>query len=67
MIAATAILSIGVFICGLKLFGVFRVSASALTISQEAVTTLGDKGLDDRTREKKLQHTDTGKLHDRTD
>lgn len=57
MIVATAIVSIGVFICGLRLFGVFRVAANALVTAQEAVTTLRDKSLDDDTREKKLQHT----------
>jgi hypothetical protein len=56
MIAATAVVSIGVFICGLRLFGVFRVAASALVTAHEAVTILRDKSLDDSTREKKLQH-----------
>jgi len=56
MITATAILSIGVFICALRLFGVVRVAASALVTAQEAVTTLRDSSLDDRTREKELQH-----------
>jgi hypothetical protein len=55
MIAAIAIVSIGVFICGLKLFGVFRVAGKAIATAQEAITTLRDKSLDDQTREKKLQ------------
>lgn len=56
MITTTAVLSIGVFICALRLFGVVRVAASALVTAQEAVTDLRDNSLDDRTREKELQH-----------
>ena len=57
MIVATAIVSIGVFICGLRLFGVLRVAARALVTAQEAVTTLRNKSLEDKIRENKLQHT----------
>jgi hypothetical protein len=57
MIVATAIGSIGVFIFGLRLFGVIRVAASALVTAQEAVTILKDNSLDDSTREKKLQNS----------
>ncbi len=56
MIIATAVLSIGVFICALRLFGVVRVAASVLVTAQAAVTVLRDNSLDDRTREKELQH-----------
>jgi hypothetical protein len=55
MITATAVLAIGVFICGLRLFGVVRVAASVLVTAQEAVTVLRDNSLDDWTREKELQ------------
>lgn len=56
MIAATAIFSIGVFIFGLRQFGVLRIASTAVITTQEAVETLQDKSIDDRTREKKIQH-----------
>ncbi|MCD4811292.1 sulfotransferase [bacterium] len=56
MITATAVVSIGVFICALRLFGVVRVAASVLVIAQKAVTFLRENSFDDRTREKELQH-----------
>jgi Sulfotransferase family len=56
MIIAIAILSIGVFICALHLFGVVRVASGVLVTAQDAVTILRDNSLDDRTREKEIQH-----------
>lgn len=55
MIAATAILSIGLFICGLRLFGVLRVAASVIVSAQESAIILKDKSIEDSEREKKLQ------------
>ena len=57
MIAVTAAVSIGVFIFGLRFFGVFRVAGNVLVTAQGAVAVLRDKSLDDSTREKKLQRT----------
>jgi hypothetical protein len=57
VITVTAILSIAVFICALRLFGVVQVAAKALVSAQGAITILRDKSLDDSAREKKLQHT----------
>ena len=57
MIATIAAVSIVVFICGLRIFGVFRVAGSVLVSTQGAVAVLRDKELDDSAREKKLQRT----------
>jgi hypothetical protein len=56
MITAIAILSIVVFICALRWYGVIRVAASVFVTAQEAVTVLRDNNLDDSAREKELQH-----------
>lgn len=56
MITATAALSIAIFICALRLFGVDRTAAGVLVTAQEAVAVLRENSLNDRTREKKLQH-----------
>jgi len=56
MITLIAILSIGVFICALHLFGVVRVASGVLVTAQDAVTVLRDNSLDDRAREKEIQH-----------
>ena len=56
MIIAIAILSIGVFICALHLFGVVRVASGVLVTAQDAFTVLRDNSIDDRAREKEIQH-----------
>ena len=55
MIAATAILSIGVFICALQFLGIVQVAADTLVTARKAISTIQDNSLDDRAREKKLQ------------
>jgi hypothetical protein len=56
MITAIAILSIGVFIFALHLFGIIRVASNVLPTARAAFTSPRDNSLDDRAREKELQH-----------
>lgn len=55
MITATAVLSIGVFICMFRMSGVMRVGTGVLVTVQGAVAAMRDDSLDEKTREKELQ------------
>lgn len=55
MIGVSAFASIGLFVAGLWLFGVIRVSAGVLTVARQAVAAMRDPSLDDAAREKHVQ------------
>jgi hypothetical protein len=55
VIAATAIVSIGLFIGALRVFGVIRVGTGVLASAQDALALMRDESLDDEACEKLAQ------------